>query len=151
MADFSYLTSYDPQGKSAWFVLPLKGYEGRRPRLRVVYAGRTNKGYTNALAALSAKVSLRDKLFENGIDAEVLELNLDMDRQLFAEHVVTGWEDLVDADRQLVEFTKEDCEKFLASLPSWIMQKLSSFASRPSSFVSDDTPTDKQVEDLAGN
>lgn len=145
MTTFDF-TTQDPNGKTAEYELPLVG----APTLTVLHAGMTNKPYTNSLAKMTAKSGAAKRIARGQVTAELLEENLDLDRRLFAQHVVVGWSGVKDAAGKKVTFSKASCADLLAALPAWIMQDLSRFAAQATNFVSSEDPTDEEVEEQAG-
>jgi len=145
MTKFDFSTQ-DPTGKTAEYELPLVG----APTLTVRHAGMTNKSYTNHLAKLSAKTGSAKRLARGQVTAELLEENLDLDRKLFAQHVVTDWTGVKDSSGKKVPFSKAACGDLLNALPAWIMQDLSRFAALATNFISSDEPTDEEVDAQAG-
>lgn len=144
--DFS---AYDPTGRKVWYTLPVPGRNAGR--LHVMHAGETNKPYTNALARLGAKMAKTEVAGGDDAVSAMLEKNLEMDRQLFPRHVITGWEGVLDTNREPVPFSPEACEEFLRALPDWLMRKLSGFVSRPANFIAEEEIDPDAFEAQAGN
>lgn len=146
MSQFDF-SSDDPTGRTAEYALQLVG----APKLTMLHAGMTNKGYTNHLVRLSAKTGAAKRLARGQATAETLEENLGLDRKLFPLHVITGWSGVINTDGEEVPFSKEACTEYLAALPAWVMQDLSRFAALATNFLDDEAPSDEDVADQAGN
>lgn len=141
---FGDFKKYDPRGRTADYTLPIDG----DPKLTMKHAGQTNKPYTNAVVKHNAKSGA----FRRGrADASMLADNLNLDRDLFGFHVITGWKGVVDQEGNEVLFTPDACKEFLYALPDWIVQELSAFAARAHNFLPDDMPSEAEVADQAGN
>lgn len=148
------LTAYAPTEKVWWTapIRPPKGVKGAgSPRLLVCHAGRTNRPYANALAALTSKSSGARRAARSGsMTADVLDENLENDRTLFPIHVITAWEDVYDSAGNPVTFSGQACVAYLKAMPAWMVQELSNYCSIPSNFTPDDAPDASDTEETAG-
>ncbi len=134
--------------ESVWWDVPILG----GARLRVKHAGQSNAPYTNAVGRRNAKIAgSAQQLVKDGKASELLDGNLDNDRDLFPKHVVVGWEGVCDAEDNPVTFSQEACAEFLKALPTWIMVKLSGFVSVPTNFLPEELPSDADIAATAKN
>lgn len=143
MTKFAHLSKYDPKGKRVWYALPIAG----APELELKHAGMENKPYAQAVAKANQRSGAARRSMS---PAELAAANLNIDRAVFPEHVITGWRGIVDADGEEVPFSVDNCRDLLAALPDWIVQGVSIFAGAPRNFLEDDEPTDEEVLDQAG-
>ena len=103
------------------------------PVLEVKPANESNKPYWNALFKKMATRRMR----QSALDAKMASTVRSHDKYLYPKHVIIGWENVVDDERNVVEFSQKDCEDFLNALPDWILDDLRGFCSDPTNFVSD--------------
>ena len=89
--------------QTVWYTPPTQPGIGK---LQIVFAGQTNKPYTNAYARMTAKTGAARRAARGKVDADTLEATLKIDRILFAKYVVTAWDGVKDTEGVLVEF---DC------------------------------------------
>jgi hypothetical protein len=144
---FNHLAKYDVAREPVPYTLyQLDG----EPKLFLQPGTEVNKPYHNALLKRNAKLAQR---FRAGtkVTREMLKENREHDKILYAKHVITGWEGIVDDDGNEVAFTPEVCRQFLAQLPDWIFDDARVFATNPANFLKDDEPDDADAEDTAGN
>tara|TARA_R110000822_G_scaffold120633_7_gene254176 strand:- start:3582 stop:4025 length:444 start_codon:yes stop_codon:yes gene_type:complete len=145
-SQFGHLKKYDPRGQTAEFPLPIDG--DPQPKITLKHAGQTNRPYTNAVVKHNAKSGA---LRRGRVDANLLAENLNLDRELFPQFVITGWSGIEDTEGKPVPYSMAACAEFLKELPDWIVQELSTFAARASNFLPDDTPSEAEVEEQAKN
>lgn len=129
---------------TSWIDLP-EISPGARLQLRP--AGESNPPYYNAMLRRSGKRA-RQMVKTDTIDAEMLRLNREDDRELFPLHVVVGWEGIVDDKDTPVPFSREDCAELLQALPNWTFDKVRHHAATPERFL---TESDPDAEELSGN
>lgn len=143
MTDFSHLNKLEVQ-QDKLVDYPMYEISGEQV-LKLAPATQANKSYFNALLRKTREKSRA--LQTKDIDAKVLDANREEDRELYAAHVVKGWEGVTDSAGKLVEFDKDSCLGFLEALPDWIFDNLRNFASKPQNF------TEKVIdtEDVAKN
>lgn len=132
MTDFSYLKNLDVKNKTAHY--PIHQIAGT-PVLIMKPATEANKPYFNAVLKKSRR-NVR-ALKAGAINQVMIAENREQDRELFPRFVVTGWEDLVDAKGEAVEFNRENCEAFLRALPDWIFDEVRNFAGDSINFTED--------------
>jgi len=147
MTDFSNLNQYDPQGRKAWFPLPIEGI----PELELMHAGGSNKPYTTALGKRVAKRGAAGRAEVKADPGSALKWQVDTDRALFPRYVVTGWRGITDSADAPVPFSANACAEFFDALPDWIVQEISAFAGVASNFLPDDMPDEDEVEAQAKN
>jgi hypothetical protein len=119
--------------RTARFTIDLM--EGR-PVLIVKPAGAENKPFLNAMLRESGTAR---ELRQNRISADQLEKNRDMIARLYPEHVVVGWERVVNNAGETVPFSKEACAELLAGLVTggagYVLDELASFCGEPANFI----------------
>lgn len=115
------------------------------PVLILAPATEENKPYFNGLLKRNARNLTR--IQSRTITVSVTKENRDEDRRLYAEHVVRGWENVLDSQGNQVPFDKEVCLEFLTALPGYIFDDVRVFATNPRNF------TDEVVdhEEVSGN
>lgn len=143
MSKFSHLERFQPSVDKtvAYRLFQIEG----EPILHMKQATDANKPYWNGVLRRNSAAVRR--LRGGNLNAAVLEETRDNDRELFAKHVVTGWEKVVDTDGQPVVFSQEDCLEFLRALPNWVFDDVRSYAADAQNFVEDSTDS----EALSGN
>lgn len=146
MANFSHLSSLAVGGKTAEMVLyRLEG----QPVLRMVSAMQDNKGYVNGALKKSTRLARRAR--QGDMTAEMLAEDRRINRELFARHVIVGWQNILDINGKEVSFNTEVCLEFLTALPDYIFDDIREFANNPSNFIdydSDDTNIDQHDLEL---
>ena len=145
MSQFDF-SNYDPTKRSAFFDLPLE----TGGSLELLHSGQSNRPYANALAKASAKAQAPRAGDDTGALA-MLDNSLELDRKLFPQFVIVGWSGIKNKAGKAVELSPATCAEFLRALPDWIVQRISSFASRPTNFCAPDEPTDADYVAKAGN
>ena len=75
------------------------------------------------------------KIAVGGMTPEMIEENRSEDRTLYPEHVIVGWEDVVNAQGEEVKFSKDAAKSFVAALPDWLFDNVRMFAGQPANFV----------------
>lgn len=118
------------------------------PVLRVLPATEENKPYFNALLR-QTKESLRS-LQATGASADAVEARRKLARDLIADHVLVGWEGVVDASGREVAWSKDDGRAFLEALPGWIFDSVQSFCQSPANFTQR-RPSKAEVAATSGN
>lgn len=108
------------------------------PYLMVAPAQEANKPYLNARLRTMGKGV---KALKKKLTASTVTEAREQDVELFAKYVVKGWEGVRNSEGEEAEFTVENCEAFLAALPSYIFDKLRDFATDPDSFITVDDET----------
>lgn len=146
MSKFAHLKKLEVAGKTAW--LTLDDLEGS-PRVCVRYAGQSNHGYFNALLKRSG--SRNRKLLSGKMDVQMLEDNIDDDRELFPIHVITGWEGVEDDNGKAVPFSRAACAELCEALPNWIFDKIRTFAATPERFLEEGEELAPDGEELSKN
>ena len=116
------------------------------PTLKLAPATAANKPYYNALLK---RMRRTQRLLRFGsLTAAVIEETRDDDRKLYAEHVVKGWDNVVDSEEEAAPFSREACSDFLAALPDWIFDEVRTFAADAANFTDDEVD---DIEGIAGN
>lgn len=112
---------------------------GRVPILDVKMATMYNKDYMNVRIKTSSKDA--QKIRRGVITTRLLSESRDGDRKLYPKFIIMDWENVVDSNGVLVEFSESNCLEFIAALPDWIFDGLRAFCSEISNFV--DQPDDE--------
>lgn len=137
MSKFSHIKTHRVKADvTAEYTLYQISVNGVSPTLIVKPATELNKPYFNALLKRSARTARRAA--SGKIDAATIAQNRAEDRQLYPQHVVTGWTDVIGDDGKEVPFSKEDCADFLAAVDDWVFDDLRNFCGTPTNFTSDD-------------
>lgn len=129
------------------------GLEGR-PTLFVRPASEVNQDFHNDNMKKSKRIVRR--MSRNGtIDPEMVKDNREKSYKLYAKHVVTRWENVVEEDgaggTKPVKFSKKDCEEFLRSIPIDMFDDLREFCVTMDNFRDDDDLDDESKESLGKN
>ncbi len=146
-ADFGQLKKLEPGAQVIEY--PMFQLEGR-PVLKVKHAGRTNRGYANAVDKMNAKASPLRRIAQGKLDRRTIDAAREDSRELFAKHVVIGWEGVLDTSDKPAEFSEDNCRAFLFALPDYLFEELLRFCTDPTNFLPD-MPDEEEIEAQAGN
>lgn len=141
---FKHLKKLDVAGATSWIDLPEVAPDAR---LMLRPAGEANPAYFNAMLKRSGK-RLRNISRTDIVSPADLAQNRADDRELFALHVVVGWEGVLDDQDQPVQFSRENAKEFLEQLPDWVFDRVRNHAATPERFVQESLPDPKV---LVGN
>lgn len=121
MTDFSYLEKLSVQddATSEYTFHDIVGHKGGAVTLVVTPAGEPNKRYFSALTRYALK---NRRAMQN--NTNILADSRDLDRRLYAQHIVSGWKNVPDAKGDLVEFSHTRCSEFLGCLPDEMFDEL---------------------------
>ncbi len=144
-SQFGNFSAFDPSDRTTWYEFPIE-LPGN-PRLKLKHAGRSNRAYTQAIIDANAKGGQKRRA--QTIDA--LDDGLNLDRRLFPKHVIVGWDRVQDSEGKPIPYGANVCLEFLKALPDWLVQDVSIFAAKPENFLAEDSPSDVEVEEQAGN
>jgi len=128
-----------------------------RPVLKVAPATESHEAYYSDFLEASAKLAPRalqaqKKRNKNmKVARQIISESRDQERELFSRHIVRGWEDVVDDQGEVAEFTQENCLKFLQALPDFLFDDLQEFCKMPSNFMINEGPSNEEIEALAKN
>ena len=102
--------------------------------LKLCCANEGNKGYMNGLLRLTgqSKGQRRQKV---KVDAESMGKMRAYDKELYPEHVITGWDGVKDDEGKLVKFKPSEVSDLLAQLPDYLFDEIRGFANDPENFV----------------
>ena len=128
------------------------GIEGE-PRLFVKSSTGYNKQYLSAVLKRSGKRTLK-KMQRDGVTPDTILENRSEDRELFALHVVEGWDEASMAavgGGEPVPFSKENCLDFLSALPDDIFDDLRVFCGKAGNFRDGAELDDDDLDNLMGN
>lgn len=146
----------DPRGRKVWFTPYLRAQaDGSQIELYLSYAGLTNKPYTTALAVLNKKTGNARRIQRGQVDAQVLEQNLNIDRELFPKYIITDWRNVFEDEGKgkpkPVKFSPAKCREFLDALPQHVMQEVSNYAGVAANFLPESAPDELDDADQAKN
>ncbi len=130
--DFSYLDGLDVTPESvAEFPIHQVSVNGKTPVLILASATSANKPYYNAfLKNIGSKVrAVRSGVF----NANMMDENRTLDRELYPRHVVKGWRDVSDASGRAAPFTLPNCKNFMDQLPDLVFDEVRDFAGNSAS------------------
>ena len=113
------------------------------PVLFVKYAGEANKPYFNDLLRRNQKMART--LRGRAISTSVMEKTRESDRSLYSEHIVVGWEKVVDRNGDPVEFTQENCLEFLKALPPEEFDEVRAFCTNQYNFTEGDADEEDEA------
>jgi hypothetical protein len=124
------------------------------PVLIVKPAGSENKKLFNAILAEDG-ADMRRRLTQQKISSEMVEKNRAQTVRLYPEHVVVGWENVVDDDGNQVPFSTQACARFFEMLGevgggNSVIDELTAFCNEMSNFVAGRSAR-IDAEALAGN
>ena len=147
MFSFNHL-EVDPR-KTAKFTLGGTGVGGNPDIVLIVRpATEENKGYTNA--RLKAAQSMVRGGANQGVTQAAVEESRERERRLYADHILVGWEHVVDTSNKPVEFNERHALELLDALPGWLFDDVRSFCRHPNNFFPD-APHPSDVAATAGN
>jgi len=131
---FAYLKKLDVRERTSWIELP---WITPGARLKLRPAGEANPGYFNAMLARAARrlAALQARGGADALRVEDVAQNRAEDVALFPDHVVVGWEGILDDQGRTVDFSRENCAALLAALPEWIVDKIRNHAGSPERFL----------------
>lgn len=146
MVDFSNIAAFEPKNEPRLYVdrdLTLSPKLGP-VKLFSLPALDTNKPYHNEWLR---RVAARQEEGGRGteVTGDVLSEARSEDRELLGTLCLTGWENVVDAKGNPVEFTPAEGWEFLKALPNWLFDRYRNWAMTPLRFVSVDPA---QIEKL---
>lgn len=116
--------------------------------LQVLYAGEANKPYFNALLRENRH---NVRKLRGAVTPKFAEELRARDVELYAQHIVVGWRDVLNKDGQVVEFSQEACADLLRALPTFVFDGLRGFCSTASNFSERELDQDEEDEELSGN
>lgn len=132
MTDFSHLNKLNvTQDSTAEY--ELSELEGT-PVLIVSPANESNSGYMNGLLRMTGKKRAGRKT-KVSVDAKSMGEMRENDRVLYPDHVITGWNGMVDSKGKDVKFSVQAAQDLCKALPNWIFDGLRGFANDPESFL----------------
>lgn len=146
---FNYEHLRVDRNRTARFTLGGTGVDGAPDVVLVCKpATEDNKAYTNARLK-SAQGMVRGAT-NAGVTPEMLEESRDRERKLYADHVIKGWENVVDASGAPVPCDGKLVLEFLEALPGWLFDDVRGFCRHPNNFFPD-RPDAAAVAATAGN
>ncbi len=136
MSKFNFAPLQVDGTKTARYELYQLAVNGKTPTLIVKPATEANPPYFNALLKRSSKNARA--IQAGAVTQAMLAENRSEDRELYPEHIVTDWENVVDSAGKPVPFSKADAADFIKALPDWIVDDLRTYCGNPRSFVDSD-------------
>lgn len=93
-----------------------------------------NSGYMNGLLRLTgqSKGGRRQKV---KVDAKTMDAMRGHDKELYPDHVIVGWKNVVDVKGVAIEYSPEEGGSLLEQLPDYLFDEIRAFANDPSNFV----------------
>lgn len=144
MADFTHFEQLRVGGTAVYKMHEITVGD-KVPSLTLKPATEVNKPYYNALLKRAQKTA---RVVRAGaVNADVLDENRAEDKELYPEHVIVGWADMIDATGTDVKFSKAACKDFIHALPDWIFDNVTLFARDPLNYVA----SELKVEATAKN
>lgn len=118
---------------------------GLSPILVVAPATDANKKYMSALLRQNAQTRRAPK-----VTLKTVNQNRDNDLELYADHVIRDWKNVVDEDNKPVKYSPKEGRDFLEQLcannQNWVFDDLRMFCSDMSNFVLDMADEDDTVK-----
>ena len=108
---FKTSNSLEVDGK--WFEFP-ENDDGTIPRVRLARMSENNPRFQKAMEQFS-------KDFRRDIELDILTEDRagPLFRKVFINTILSGWEDLQDADGNAIEYTAENADKLLVDVPDF--------------------------------
>lgn len=132
MSKFTYLEKTKIQStKVVDYTMSQITINGESPVLSVSHAGNSNKRYLNALLARSGNLT---KMGRKKVNADTLTEARERDIEIYSKYVIQGWDNVIDDSGKPCDFTVDNCQDFLSSIPEWVLDELRDFCSDPLSF-----------------
>lgn len=132
MTKFGHLKSLEVQS-TATADYPIYDI-GESAVLKIAPATEANKPYYNAILRTTKRTAQMQRA-KKGIDVALLKQNREEDRKLYPDHIIKGWDGVVDANGKQVKFSKEEAKDLVDALPDWMFDQLRNFASDHCNFV----------------
>ena len=103
------------------------------PTLILRPATEVNKPYFNAVLKRTKRNMAAVK--GGGVNATMIQESRADDKDLYSKHVIVGWNNMIDADGQMVAFSPANCAEFLDCLPDWMFDDIRAHAADPANFM----------------
>lgn len=134
MSTFEHIKKLDVQGTKA-VDYPIRSLSDDAV-LTVRPALDSNSAYFNA----SLKGSRKNvRSVRNGsLTTAMLNDTRDLDRELYARHIIVGWTGVLDSKGKSVSYSLEKALELMAALPNWMFDDLRDFCGTPGNFLSED-------------
>lgn len=145
MADFS---NYSAQREDGAIAKPYTFEELQgSPTIHTRPATSANSRYNNArLKALGKRTGGGRKKMR--VNASTVEAARREDADLLARFCVTGWDPPpVDASKEAVPFSAENCKEFFLAIPDWMFDDFRNWVAEPLNFVNASTEADDGEDD----
>lgn len=141
MSKFNYLESKRTKNKQVYFETYEINPDESKSTLTVLPSTAANSKYMNAFLKQSNVLRRRTKKSKDFTLSELSELR-NLDKELFPEHVIVGWENVKDGANSIVPFNKENCTDLIAALPDFMFDELRDYCANPYNFINLDTVED---------
>lgn len=113
--------------------LPEPGEDVDYPVLIVKPATEANRAFANEQLRMTKKTA--PAIRAGAVNMAMIAETRDNDRDLYAKHVVVGWEGIYDSNGEAVPFSHRECELFLKALPDWAFDEIRNFCTTSQNFV----------------
>lgn len=143
---FEFLKKYEVTADlTAWYDMPELGEEAR---ILVHPASEANPKFHNEVLRGTAKGGRLRKLAAGQVSAQELKKSRKEDRRLYPEHVIAGWEKVIDEPTgKEIPFSKDAAQQLCDQLPPELFDSLRVFASTAANFY----PVGKEPADPAAD
>ena len=133
MANFTHLNALKVTSENIVdFEMPELGPDAV---LKLCSATEGNKGYMNGLLRLTGNTKGARRRKNKEIDANAMNEMREHDTALYPDHVIVGWDKVMDADSKPVKFSAKEAAELLEQLPDYIFDEIRAFANDPANFV----------------
>jgi hypothetical protein len=141
MVDFSNFNHLNPSGdKPVNYELDIPGMEDPIV-LEVLPALAVNKPLLNEQAKMHAKLQ-RKMGRKQELSVKDLEEMRSVIRKQYAQYVVKGWKNVLDASGEPVPFSVDNCHQFLMILPDEMFDEIADFCRDPENFLESEDAED---------
>lgn len=139
----------DPS-KTREFEIPgIKNVDRTVPKFICLPGSRSNRAYFAKVLARSQQTASR--AVSGGVTVDMVDDQLNDDRQFFSESVIVGWVDAKDANAQPIPFSPAHCQAYLSHVPDDLFQRFRDRVANDDSFRDYDEPTEGEQKAAAGN
>lgn len=149
--DFSHLNELAVVGKTSEYSIEVPGLDPS-PVLIGRIAGEDNAPFSNTRLKAHIPIGKKYKKAKGGIagQKEMKEVR-DLDCELYAKYVITGWRNIKDSSGEDVPFSKEACLQFFSSLPEWIFDGVRGHFMLPENFLPEPVLDDDDADELGNS
>lgn len=108
---------------------------GPKAVLQLRSSNEGNSGYMNGLLRLTGQSKGSRRRKATDINAKAMDDLRDHDKELYPEHVIVGWQDVLDGAGKEVKYSTEEVNSLVGQLPNWLFDEIRAFANDPANFV----------------